>query len=89
MNKITGRIFMKAAQIHSYGGKEVLQITSDAAKPQPAEGQILIEVAAAGVNPFDVKVREGLARQMAELQFPATLGGDVAGTVAELGEGVS
>jgi len=80
---------MKAAQIHSYGGKEVLQITSDAAKPQPAEGQILIEVAAAGVNPFDVKVREGLARQMAELQFPATLGGDVAGTVAELGEGVS
>jgi alcohol dehydrogenase len=82
-------IFMKAAQISTYGGKDVLQINDNAAKLAPVAGQVLVEVAAAGVNPFDVKVRDGLTQQMAELHFPATLGGDVAGTVAELGEGVS
>ncbi len=80
---------MRAAQMSVYGGPEVLQITSEAAKPVPAAGQVLVAVAAASVNPFDVAVREGLARQMAELKFPATLGGDFAGTVAALGEGVT
>jgi len=80
---------MKAAQINEYGKKEVLKTATDAPKPQPQAGQVLVEVYAAGVNPFDWKVREGLARQMAEVPFPATLGGDFAGKVAELGEGVS
>ncbi len=80
---------MKAAQISNYGGPEVLQITKDAPKPHPDAGQILVEVHAASVNAFDWKVREGQARQMAELNFPATLGGDFAGVVAELGEGVT
>lgn len=79
---------MRAAQISSYGGKDVLQITSDAPKPPIGAGQILVEVHAASVNPFDWKVREGLSRQMAPLTFPATLGGDLAGIVAEVGEGV-
>lgn len=76
---------MKAAQIKAYGGKEVMQVTDDAPKPALEDEQVLVEVAAAGVNPFDITVREGHARQMAELDFPATLGGDVAGTVAEIG----
>lgn len=78
---------MKAAQINEYGGKEVLKI-EDAPKPPIKDNEILVEVYAAGVNPFDVKVREGLVRNMAELNFPATLGGDFAGIVAELGTGV-
>lgn len=80
---------MRAAQINGYGGKEVLQIATDAPKPKPAAGQVLVEVHAAGVNPFDWKVREGYMKDMIPLQFPATLGGDVSGTVAELGEGVT
>lgn len=80
---------MKAAQLNGYGGKEVLQVVDDAAKPVAADGQVLVEVRAAAANPFDVKVREGLTQQMKQLAFPATLGGDVAGVVAELGEGVS
>lgn len=79
---------MKAAQINGYGGLEVVQV-GEADKPTPAAGQVLVEVHAAAVNPFDVKVREGLVRNMAELNFPATLGGDAAGTVAALGAGVT
>lgn len=78
---------MKAAQISNYGGPEVMRI-NDVDKPTPTEGQVLVEVYAAAVNPFDVKVREGLVRDMAEPPFPATLGGDVTGTVAEVGAGV-
>lgn len=80
---------MRAAQINDYGDKDVLVYTEDATKPTLAAGQVLVEAYAAGVNPFDYKVRSGQARGMAELQFPATLGGDVAGVVAEVGEGVT
>ena len=79
---------MNAAQINEYGGKEVLRLTADAPKPQPAAGEVLVEVRSAGVNPFDGKVREGYMKDMIPLKFPATLGGDVSGVVAELGEGV-
>lgn len=79
---------MKAAQIDGYGGKDAVQVVGGVPKPRPAKGEVLVEVYAAGVNPFDVKVREGMARQMAELNFPATLGGDFAGVVSEVGEGV-
>ena len=78
---------MKAAQINEYGGPEVLQLSADAPKPTPKPGQVLIEVHAASVNPFDNKVRAGSVQQWMSLDFPATLGGDVAGVVSELGEG--
>jgi alcohol dehydrogenase len=77
---------MKAAQISGYGGKDVLKITANAPKPVAEPGHVLVEVRAAGVNPFDRAVREGHARQMAELDFPATLGGDFAGVVAAVGD---
>ncbi len=79
---------MRAAQINRYGGKEAVQNVTDAVKPQPGADQVLVEVRAAAVNPFDLKVREGLI-QGAPLTIPGTLGGDVAGVVAGLGEGVS
>lgn len=80
---------IKAAQINDYGNKDVMQTTDDVLKPSIKAGQVLVEAYAASVNPFDIKIREGLVRQMAELSFPATLGGDVAGVVAEVGEGVT
>ena len=49
---------MKAIRIHNYGGAEVLKY-EDAPRPQPAEGEVLIRIHAAGVNPADWKVREG------------------------------
>jgi alcohol dehydrogenase len=82
-------LFMRAAQINSYGAKEVIQTANDAPKPQAQEGQVLIEVHAAGVNPFDWKLREGFMKEFIPLKFPATLGGDFAGAISEIGEGVS
>lgn len=76
---------MKAAQINKYGGREVVEINKNAPKPAASPGQILVEVYAAGVNPIDWKIREGYV----PLQFPATLGGDFSGVIAEVGEGIS
>ncbi len=81
---------MKAAQMDQYGGATVVTTVSGAPKPTIAPTQVLVEVAAAGVNPFDWKVREGLVRQMAELTFPgAVLGGDFSGVVSEVGAEVN
>lgn len=80
---------MKAAQINQYGGQDVLQVTNDVEKPKLGSDQVLVEVVAAGLNPFDWKVREGYMKDFIPLQFPATLGGDLTGTVAEVGENVS
>lgn len=76
---------MKAAQINAYGGQEVVTINNDAVRPTIAGDQVLVEVHSAAVNPFDITVREGLVRHKKELNFPATLGGDLAGVVVELG----
>lgn len=80
---------MKAAQITAYGGKDAVQVTSEVPKPSAANGQVLVEVQAAAINPFDLKVREGLVKDYIPLELPATLGGDVAGTVAEIGDEVT
>ncbi len=79
---------MKAVQINKYGGNEVVEINKNAPKPTLTQGHLLIEVYAAGVNPVDWKIREGYMQQMVQLKFPATLGGDFSGIVAEVGEGV-
>lgn len=57
------------------------------ARPVPAEGQVLIRVHAAGVNPLDTKIASGAAAH-ARQTLPAVLGLDLAGTVIELGAGV-
>jgi alcohol dehydrogenase len=85
---LSGVTDMKAAQISSYGGKEVLKV-NEAPKPKPGPDEVLVEVHAAATNPFDYKLREGLMVEAIPLAFPATLGGDVSGIVAETGEGVA
>ena len=56
--------------------------------PRPAVGEVLVEVAAASVNAFDVAVAAGELRDLMEHRFPLVLGKDFAGTVVEVGEGV-
>lgn len=79
----------KAVQINKYGGSEVLEVREDVAKPIPTKGQVLVEVYAAGLNPIDWKIRAGYLKEMAPLNFPVTLGGDFAGIVVAVGEGVT
>ena len=68
---------MRAAVIHRTGGPEVLQL-EEVPRPEPADGEVLIRVHAASVNPIDWKRRRGDRR----LEVPAVLGRDVSGTVA-------
>ncbi|OGH18331.1 MAG: hypothetical protein A2770_00530 [Candidatus Levybacteria bacterium RIFCSPHIGHO2_01_FULL_38_12] len=76
---------MKAVQIKEYGGIDVLELSSDIQKPVSAKGYVLVEVYAASINPVDWKIRAGFFKEMAPIQFPATMGGDFAGVVAEVG----
>lgn len=55
--------------------------------PQAGPGQVLLRIAASGVNPLDVKIAAGLAPH-AQPRLPAILGMDVAGTVVAVGDGV-
>ncbi|HEY6132284.1 MAG TPA: NADP-dependent oxidoreductase, partial [Halioglobus sp.] len=79
---------MKAVVLEMYGPPDVLHL-ADVAEPVPARGEIKIAVAAAAINPADVKWRGGLLRQYSELVFPQVLGYDVAGTVCGLGDDVA
>ncbi|TDO30440.1 NADPH:quinone reductase-like Zn-dependent oxidoreductase [Kribbella sp. VKM Ac-2527] len=55
--------------------------------PEPGRGEVLVEVRAAGVNPVDWKVREGMHRAFLPLELPAVLGREVAGLVVRSGPG--
>lgn len=79
---------MKAAQIKQYGSAANIEVV-DIDRPTAGEGQIVVEVGAASLNPFDTIVREGYMQEMVPLELPVTLGGDIAGTVVEVGGGVS
>lgn len=79
---------MKAIRIHEYGDARVLKY-EDAPIPDIGADGILIKVAAAGVNPVDWKIRNGLMKAVRPLQFPAVLGADVAGTVTRVGSVVT
>lgn len=77
---------MKAVVIHQYGDNSVLDYT-DVARPQAQPGEILVKVHAAGVNPVDWKIRGGMGQRMG-MTLPIHLGGEISGTVAQLGAGV-
>lgn len=79
---------MKAVQINSYGDRSVLEM-NEIAIPKPAENEVLIKVKCAGVNPVDWKVREGYLQDMLGHTLPLTLGWDVSGEVAAVGDEVS
>lgn len=78
---------MRAARISGYGGPEVLSLTEIEA-PVPGRGEVLVEVAASSVNPVDVAVRSGWMAPYLPAGPPLTLGVDIAGTVAAVGDGV-
>jgi NADPH:quinone reductase len=75
---------MKAIQIHETGGPEVLKLV-ELPIPQPGPGQVLIRVEATGVNFIEIYFRKGIYKA----SFPLTLGSEAAGTIEELGPGVS
>lgn len=79
---------MKAVRVHQYGDVDQL-VYEDAADPQPGAGEILVQQAATSVNPIDWKVLSGAMQNYMPLTLPGILGRDVAGTVKQLGTGVT
>jgi NADPH2:quinone reductase len=75
---------MRAVEIQQFGGPEVLELVARPA-PEPGEGQLLVDVAAAGVNYRDIYEREGSYGGTP----PLIVGAEGSGTVAGLGPGVS
>ncbi len=78
----------QAVRFDDYGGIGVLRI-EDVPRPVPGEGQVLVQVRAAGINPGEAKIREGLLRERWPATFPSGQGSDLAGVVAETGPGVT
>ncbi len=79
---------MKAIVLHQYGGPEVLKF-EDYPDPVPGPGEVLMQVAAASVNPIDCKRRAGFTKDFYPMQFPGLIGIDMAGTVVKIGPGVA
>jgi NADPH:quinone reductase len=75
---------MKAIQIQTTGGPEVLQLV-DLPIPEPGPGQVLIRVEATGVNFIEIYFRKGVYKSA----FPLIPGSEAAGTIEELGPGVT
>jgi NADPH:quinone reductase-like Zn-dependent oxidoreductase len=76
---------MRAIHQQTLGGPEVLELV-DVPRPEPAPTEVLVRVAAAGVNPVDWKTR---TRGGFLGSPPFTVGWDVAGVVEEVGRGVT
>ncbi len=71
---------MRAIAYRRYGGPEVLHV-HQCSVPQPARGEVLIRVAASGINPIDYRLRRGEMRWLLPGGFPRIPGFDVAGWV--------
>jgi alcohol dehydrogenase len=79
---------MKAVQLPTYGDSSVLQV-ADVSDPVVKPGQILVKNHAASVNPFDIKIASGMYKDNIPLELPVIPGGDYAGVVTQVGEGVT
>ncbi|SDM45645.1 NADPH:quinone reductase [Halogranum gelatinilyticum] len=75
---------MHAVRFHEHGGGDVLQV-DDIDRPEPAAGEVLVQVHGAGVNPVDTYFREGSYQPFT---LPMIPGVDVAGEVVAVGDGV-
>ncbi|WP_154796430.1 NADP-dependent oxidoreductase [Occultella kanbiaonis] len=79
---------MKAVVANDYGSPETYTVAEIPA-PSPGPGQFQVRIRAASINPADVKVPSGEFRDAFPLEFPHVPGNDFAGTVSEVGPGVS
>jgi NADPH:quinone reductase-like Zn-dependent oxidoreductase len=79
---------MRAVRFDEYGGVDVLDVR-EVEDPVAGPGRVLVAVKAAGVNPGEISIREGLLHERWPATFPSGEGTDLAGIVQALGEGVN
>lgn len=79
---------MRVIQLQQFGAAELLQV-EQLDPPKAGAGEVVIEVAAAGVNPIDWKTRQGGGAAAFQGEPPLILGWECSGTLRECGEGVT
>jgi NADPH:quinone reductase-like Zn-dependent oxidoreductase len=79
---------MKAVRYHAYGDSDVL-VYEDADRPAAGAGEVVVRVAGTTYSPVDATIRSGFLREVFPLVFPHIPAFDLAGVVAEVGQGVS
>ena len=79
---------MKAVRFDTYGDVDVLTV-DEVPVPDPGPRQVLVRVRAAGINPGEAKIRDGLLHERWPAAFPSGQGSDLAGVVERLGPGVT
>ncbi len=78
---------MKAVRVTRFGLDHPMEL-EEVPEPEPGPGEMLVRIAAAGVNPLEVAIRSGNHPRAGAMTLPYTCGTDVAGEVEAVGEGV-
>jgi NADPH:quinone reductase-like Zn-dependent oxidoreductase len=77
----------QAVRFDQYGGPDVLHVV-DVEPREPGDGEVVVRVKAAGINPGEAAIREGRMSERWPATFPSGQGSDFAGAIAEVGAGV-
>ena len=77
----------RAVRYDEFGGIDVLRV-DEVERPVPGDGQVLVRVKAAGINPSEAAIRTGAVAQLFPSTFPSGQGSDLAGVIEEVGAGV-
>jgi NADPH:quinone reductase-like Zn-dependent oxidoreductase len=77
----------KAVRYDGFGGIDVLRV-DEVERPIPEDGQVLVRVKAAGINPSEAAIRTGAVKEIFPSTFPSGQGSDLAGVIEEVGAGV-
>jgi NADPH:quinone reductase-like Zn-dependent oxidoreductase len=77
----------RAVRYDGFGGIDVLRVV-EVERPVPGDGQVLVRVKAAGINPSEAAIRTGAVSKLFPSTFPSGQGSDLAGVVEEVGAGV-
>jgi NADPH:quinone reductase-like Zn-dependent oxidoreductase len=78
---------MRAVRFDRYGDTDVLDVV-EVPRPAAGPGRVVVDVVAAAINPGEASIRKGLLHDRWPATFPSGEGSDLAGVVAEIGEGV-
>ena len=78
----------RAVRFDRYGDRDVLYV-ADVAVPEPATGEVVVEVRSAGINPGEAAIRNGALQASFPATFPSGEGSDRAGVVSSVGDGVT
>ena len=78
---------MKAVRVMRFGLENPMEL-EEVAEPEPGPGEMLVRIAATGVNPLEVTIRSGNHPRAGAMTLPYTCGTDVAGEVEAVGDGV-